>query len=137
MHNKFLMAVKFWTSWGVATTIFKITILRWLFSKMVSNLWFLKNLQRIFHIKLLWVKWMSDDKKVLWFSWNLYILYIMYIPITKTEEKCAGQLSYGCKILDKLGSCPNNFQNHTTTVTFFKNGVQLVIFWKISKGFTI
>ena len=32
--------------------IFKITLLRWLFSKMVSNLWFLKNLQGIFHIKL-------------------------------------------------------------------------------------
>ena len=52
MHNKFLMGVKFWTSWGVAPTIFKITLLRWLFSKMVSNLWFLKNLQGIFYIKL-------------------------------------------------------------------------------------
>ena len=26
----------------------------------------------------------------------------MYIPITKTEEKCAGQLSYGFNIQDKL-----------------------------------
>ena len=26
----------------------------------------------------------------------------MYIPITKTEEKCVGQLSYGFNILDKL-----------------------------------
>ena len=47
----------------------------------------------------------SEDKKVLWFSWNLYILYIMYIPITKTEEKCAGQLSYGFNIKDKLEGC--------------------------------
>ena len=29
----------------------------------------------------------------------------MYIPITKTEEKCAGQLSYGFKIQDKLEGC--------------------------------
>ena len=34
--------------------------------------------------------------------------------------------SYGCKILDKFGSCPNDFQNLNTTVTFFKNGLQLV-----------
>ena len=52
MYNKFLMGVKFWTSWGVAPPIFKTTPLRWLFSKIVSNLWFLKNLPRIFHIKL-------------------------------------------------------------------------------------
>ena len=26
----------------------------------------------------------------------------MYIPITKNEEKCAGQLSYGLNIQDKL-----------------------------------
>ena len=38
MQNNFLMGVKFWTSWGVARTIFKITMLRRLFSKMVSNL---------------------------------------------------------------------------------------------------
>ena len=31
----------------------------------------------------------------------------MYIPITKTEEKCAGQLSYGFNILNKLESCPH------------------------------
>ena len=29
----------------------------------------------------------------------------MYIPITKTEEKCAGQLSYGLNIQDKLEGC--------------------------------
>ena len=52
VHNNFLMGVKFWTSWGVAPTIFKITLLRWLFSKMVSNLWFFENLHGIFHIKL-------------------------------------------------------------------------------------
>ena len=32
--------------------IFKITLLRWLFPKMVSNLWFFENLHGIFHIKL-------------------------------------------------------------------------------------
>ena len=50
--KKFLMGVKFWTSWRVSPTIFKITLLRWLFSKMVSNLWFFENLQGIFYIKL-------------------------------------------------------------------------------------
>ena len=29
----------------------------------------------------------------------------MYIPITKTEGKCVGQLSYGFNILDKLEGC--------------------------------
>ena len=29
----------------------------------------------------------------------------MYIPNTKTEEKCVGQLSYGFNILDKLEGC--------------------------------
>ena len=31
----------------------------------------------------------------------------MYIPITKTEEKCAGQLCYGFNIQDKLEGCPH------------------------------
>ena len=44
----------------------------------------------------------------------------MYIPITKTEEKCAGQLSYGFVNLDKLGGFYPKFQNHPTTMTFFK-----------------
>ena len=44
MQNNFLMGVKFWTSWGVAPTIFKITLLRWLFSKMVSNLTILEGI---------------------------------------------------------------------------------------------
>ena len=52
----------------------------------------------------------SDDKNVLRFSWNLYILYIMYIPITKTEEKCAGQLSYGFNIQDKLEGCTHEIK---------------------------
>ena len=38
MHNKFVRGVKFWTSWGVAPTIFKITQLLQLFSKIVSKL---------------------------------------------------------------------------------------------------
>ena len=29
----------------------------------------------------------------------------MYIPITKTEEKCEDQLSYGANIQDKLEGC--------------------------------
>ena len=29
----------------------------------------------------------------------------MYIPIIKNEEKCAGQLSYGFNIQDKLEGC--------------------------------
>ena len=29
----------------------------------------------------------------------------MYIPITKIEEKCAGQLCYGFNIQDKLEGC--------------------------------
>ena len=29
----------------------------------------------------------------------------MYMTITKTEEKCAGQLSYGFNIQDKLEGC--------------------------------
>ena len=29
----------------------------------------------------------------------------MYIPLIKTEEKCAGQLSYGFNIQDKLEGC--------------------------------
>ena len=29
----------------------------------------------------------------------------MYIPITKTEEKCVGQLCYGFNIQDKLEGC--------------------------------
>ena len=44
MHNNFLMGVKFWSSWGVAPTIFKITLLQWFFSKMVSNLMILEGI---------------------------------------------------------------------------------------------
>ena len=36
----------------------------------------------------------------------------MYIStITKTEEKCVGQLSYGFNILNKLEGCPTKNQN--------------------------
>ena len=35
----------------------------------------------------------------------------MYIPITKTEEKCAGQLSYGFNIQDKLEGCTHEKKN--------------------------
>ena len=33
------------------------------------------------------------------------MLYIMYIPLIKNEEKCAHQLSYGFNIQDKLEGC--------------------------------
>ena len=35
----------------------------------------------------------------------------------------------------QVGEIFKNFQNHTTTVTFFKNGLQLVIFEKFTKDF--
>ena len=62
MHNKFLMGVKFETSWGVAAKIFKNTLLERVFEKMVSNLsvlegifeayFFSKNFKGIFYVKL-------------------------------------------------------------------------------------
>ena len=53
------------------------------------------------------VKSESDAFLVLYFSWNLYILYIMYIPLLLYERKSAQQLSYVFNILDKLESCPH------------------------------
>ena len=35
--DKFLVGLKIWSSWGVALTIFKITLLETVFSKMVPN----------------------------------------------------------------------------------------------------
>ena len=35
----------------------------------------------------------------------------------------------------QVGEIFKNFQNHTTTVTFFKNGLQLVIFEKFTRDF--
>ena len=70
----------------------------------------------------------------------LKLIYIMDHVYTynATRGKCAQQLSYGSKTLDKLGSGPNNFQNLTTGVTFFKNGLQLVgprgYFWDQISG---
>ena len=52
----------------------------------------------------------SDAFLVLYFSWNLYSLYIMYIPLFLYGEKSAQQLSYGFNILDKLESCPHENQ---------------------------
>ena len=46
----------------------------------------------------------------------------MYIPITKTEEKCAGQLSYGFNIQDKLEGC--------TLENFFLMGIWIFPFKK-------
>ena len=38
VENNFLMGVKFWTSWGVATTIFKNTLEEGVFIKIISYL---------------------------------------------------------------------------------------------------
>ena len=35
----------------------------------------------------------------------MYYTSCIYIPIPKTEEKCADQLSYGFNIQDKLEGC--------------------------------
>ena len=56
------------------------------------------------------VKSESDPFLVLYFSWNLYMLYIMYIPLLLCGGKSAQQLSYGFNILDKLESCPHENQ---------------------------
>ena len=37
-------------------------------------------------------------------------------------KKCT--TSFGSKVRDKLRCCPKNFQNLTTGMTFFKNGLQ-------------
>ena len=63
----------------------------------------LKPLSFFCEVKVKWKK--SDHKKVLWFSWNLYISYIMYIPLINYEQKYAGHLSYGFNISDKLEGC--------------------------------
>ena len=34
----------------------------------------------------------------------------MYIPITKTEVNCAGQLSYGFNILEVMEGCPQEIK---------------------------
>ena len=69
MHNNFLMGVKFETSWGVDSRIFKNTLVERVFEKMVSNLSILegvfeakfqglsffllpRNFYGIYHIKL-------------------------------------------------------------------------------------
>ena len=45
------------------------------------------------------------------------------------------QISCGFQNLDKLGSCPNDSQNHTATPTFFKNESKSRLFEKKYKGF--
>merc|ERR1712208_150718 len=47
------------------------------------------------------------------------------IGIKKCTTNFLWVLTFG-----EVGEIFNNFQNHTTTVTFFKNGLQLVIFSK-------
>ena len=48
----------------------------------------------------------------------------MYIPITKTEAKCAGQLSYGFNIQDKLEGCTHEKKNPVWGSGFFEFCVQ-------------
>ena len=43
----------------------------------------------------------------------------MYIPITKTEEKCAGQLFYGFNIQDKLEGYTHEKKNSLWESGFF------------------
>ena len=49
----------------------------------------------------------------------MYILYMLY------SYGCAEQLSYGSKVLDKLGCCHNNFQKHPRGGSFYKNDLLL------------
>ena len=42
------------------------------------------------------------------FDFLKLILYIMYVPITKIEGKCAGQLSCEFNIQDKLEGCTHD-----------------------------
>ena len=52
------------------------------------------------------------------------------IGIKKCTTNFLWVLNFG-----EVGEIFKNFQNHTTTVTFFKNGLQLVIFEKITWDF--
>ena len=52
------------------------------------------------------------------------------IGIKKCTTNFLWVLNFG-----QVGEILENFQNHTTTVTFFKNGLQLVIFEKITRDF--
>ena len=63
-----------------------------------------------------------------------YIKHYTHIYLY-TKEKLSGQISCGLKILDKLGCCPNDFQNHTARPTFFKNGSKSRLFGKKQQGF--
>ena len=52
------------------------------------------------------------------------------IGIKKCTTNFLWVLNFG-----QVGEIFKNFQNHTTTVTFFKNGLQLVIFEKFTSDF--
>ena len=52
------------------------------------------------------------------------------IGIKKCTTNFLWVLNFG-----QVGEIFKNFQNHTTTVTFFKNGLQLVIFEKFTRDF--
>merc|ERR1712030_127141 len=52
------------------------------------------------------------------------------IGIKKCTPNFLWVLNFG-----QVGEIFKNFQSHTTTVTFFKNGLQLVIFEKFTKDF--
>ena len=89
------------------------------------------------------VKWKWSEVKVKWSEsifgpLNLFNLrYIKEgvrgnnnIGIKKCTTNFLWVLNFG-----EVGEIFKNFQNHTTTVTFFKNGLQLVIFEKFTRDF--
>ena len=84
-------------------------------------------------LKWKWSEWVSEVKWCLFWSLNFFIFRYVeggvlgnnYISIKKCTTTFLWVLNFG-----QVGEIFKNFQNHTTTVTFFKNGLQLVIFWK-------
>ena len=50
----------------------------------------------------------------------------MYIPITKTEEKCTGQRSYGFNIQDKLEGCTHEKKIQYGDLGFWNFGYQSI-----------
>ena len=85
-------------------------------------------------VKKVKVKKWSYPFLILYFSWNLYILYIMYIPLLLYGRKSAQQLSYGFNILDKSESCPHENQIPYGDMDFSKKvskvwKVKVIPFW--------
>ena len=60
----------------------------------------------------------SDPFLVLYFSWNLYILYIMYIPITLFVLKLSTNSLMGSKVCKLLGSRQKKIKITISTLFF-------------------